>query len=547
MTEQILQFIERLLLQILMGVSAVVFSFSLSADDDTATIKHIYDWGDLGTNYYANPILPSDYSDIDVIRVNGKFYMISSEFHFMGMPVLESDDMINWHIVSQVYNTMPLEGYYSMEKFGEGTWAPSIRYHNGLYYIYVCTPKEGVFVSTAKDPHGPWSKIEVVQAAVGWQDPCPYWDANGKAYLVRGIVGGGEIYVHKMSADGKKLLDDGVKVYSGPVAQGAKVYHRGRSVYIALSEGGAATGWLKVLRGSNILGPFKGKRVFEKGTTSIRGLGEGAFVETASGDWWYYHFQQIDPQGRILHLQPTTWEDGFPLVGKDYDGNGVGEPVARHKKPILNEDVKPCAPQHSDHFDGPKLGLQWQSNHNAAVGHISLWERPGWLMIRSLPSMDLRLSRNQLSQKLIGYNGRASVIIDKCEMVEGQRAGMECIGKRYNGAGVYMMKRGKDVVPWVYFDYQGNVELVAKIPDGCDQVHIKLEIDATENVFCFYYSFDGKTFKPCGRSFPQGSADYKGARIGMYTYSTTQESGNAYFDDFTYEIDGPGFLFKKEE
>src|SRR5690606_12220721 len=141
--------------------------------------------------------------------------------------------------------------------YGEGTWAPSLRYHDGKFYLYVCTPKDGLFRWTATDPAGPWSNRVTMKEVAGWEDPCPFWDDDGNAYLVRGRVGAGRIILHQMTADGTELLDDGVEIYSGPVAEGPKLYKRTGWYYIGIPEGGVQRGGHTLLRARHIYGPYE--------------------------------------------------------------------------------------------------------------------------------------------------------------------------------------------------------------------------------------------------------------------------------------------------
>ena len=181
-------------------------------------------WGDTGDGHYLNPVLAADYSDPDAIRFGKKYYMVASDFHFMGMQVLESDDLVNWKLISQVYDRFDRPGWNEMEYYGQGSWAPSIREHNGRFYVYFCTPDEGLFMSSAENPAGPWEPLHCVKAISGWEDPCPFWDEDGTAYLGHSRVGAGPIILHRMSEDGKELLDDGKTVYEGPVAEGTKIH-----------------------------------------------------------------------------------------------------------------------------------------------------------------------------------------------------------------------------------------------------------------------------------------------------------------------------------
>lgn len=142
-------------------------------------------WGDLADGTFANPVLNADYSDPDIIRVGDRFYMTCSEFHFMGMPILESTDMVNWRIIGRVYDRIDLPGYSDMSKYAEGTWAPALRYHDGKFYIFVCTPYEGLFMTTATDPAVPgnpctWSRASrsgKTPALSGMTTARPIWCA----------------------------------------------------------------------------------------------------------------------------------------------------------------------------------------------------------------------------------------------------------------------------------------------------------------------------------------------------------------------------------
>src|SRR4051812_23113477 len=179
----------------------------------------VLDWGDQGDGTYKNPILKSDYSDPDAIRVGDDFYLIASDFHFMGMQILHSKDLVNWRGINQIFHQFKVDPKYDqMKAYGQGTWAPSIRYHDGEFYVFVCTPQDGLFMWHAKDPAGEWSGTVTVKAVQKWEDPCPLWDDDGQAYLVHSLKGAGPIIVNKMSADGTRLLDDGVTVYEGKTA-----------------------------------------------------------------------------------------------------------------------------------------------------------------------------------------------------------------------------------------------------------------------------------------------------------------------------------------
>lgn len=523
--------------------AAVVFTLALvfSAFIHASSGHDVPAWGDLGDGNFANPVLNADYSDPDVIRVGDKYYMTCSEFHFMGMPVLESDDMVNWRIIGQVYDRMDFPGYDGMTKYAEGTWAPALRYHDGRFRIFVCTPEEGLFMTSAADPAGPWEPLHLVKGIAKWEDPCPFWDEDGEAYLVRSRHRAGPIIIHRMSADGRTLLDDGVTVYEGPVAEGPKMFKKDGYYYISIPEGGVGEGWQTILRSRNIYGPYESRRVLETGSTKVNGPHQGALVDTPDGDWWFYHFQSAGVRGRVVHLQPVRWEDGWPLIGCDYDGNGVGEPMAVGPMPF-GKSRSSFTPQTSDEFDGQELGVQWQTNHNPVRENISLSEREGWLTLSPLSAGWLRMARNQLTQKIMGFRSQAETAIDFSDMKPGDRSGLECIGKAFTGAGVMIEDAGGDSVPMLYMEVDSVVTFrkpLSGTSDGGTLV-IRLDVDTEANRFAYSYSTDGVDFRPMGESFEMKSGFWKGVRTGLYAYTLSPVPGKTHFDYFRYRHDGAG-------
>ncbi len=491
-------------------------------------------WGDQGNGTYRNPLLNADFSDPDVIRVGKKYYMVASDFHFLGMQVLESEDMVNWHYISQIYNRFDEPGWNENKHYAGGSWAPVIRYHDGLYYVYFCTPEEGLFMSTAKDPHGPWAPLHLVKRVAKWEDPCPFWDEDGQAYLGRSKHGAGPIIVHRMSADGKQLLDEGTTVYEGPIAEGTKFMKRNGYYYLIIPEGGVGTGWQTVLRAKNIYGPYERKIVLEQGSTSINGPHQGALVDTPDGTWWFYHFQETPVLGRVVHLQPVRWQNGWPLMGVDYDGNGIGEPVSEWQKPItspLNQGDRFMIPvtNPSDDFNYPltshpspltSLNPVWQWNHNPVDTHWSLKERKGWLTLKALPADSLKLCRNMLTQKVVGYQSESTTLLTASGNCF---AGLFCSGKTFRGIG--LCKDG------IFIESQGKREVIQK--GKYEKLWVRINNDCQANRHQFSYSTDGIHFIKAGDAFPMRAGYWKGIRVGIFCYGN---SGKAAFNSFTQKV-----------
>ena len=490
-------------------------------------------WGDQGNGTYVNPILNADYSDPDVIRHGDKYYMIASDFHFIGMQVLESDDMVNWTLISQVYDRFDFPEYDTNQRYAGGSWAPALRYHDGKFWIYFCSPDEGLFMTTATDPAGPWEPLHLVCKIEKWEDPCPLWDDDGQTYLGRSRHRAGPIIVHRMSADGRELLDDGVTVYTGPVAEGTKFYKLNGYYYLSIPEGGVGEGWQTVLRSKNIYGPYEKRVVLEQGCTAINGPHQGAMVDTPDGEWWFYHFQKADPLGRVVHLQPMYWKDGWPVIGVDTDRNGVGEPVTVWTKPHTGKQVAPAAPQTDDDFSADGLALQWQWNHNPAEGGWSLTEKKGALTLTALPAENFLAARNVLTQRTMGYQGTATVKMTVSALADGQRSGLACMGKQNVLIGL-MKQDGRAVL---YVERDGVIERT--VAYSGKTVSLRMSANATDNVYSLYYSSDGKTFKQVTDGFPMRFGNWKGVRVGLYCYNVEGSGGKACFDDFVYEHDGP--------
>lgn len=489
-------------------------------------------WGDQGNGTYINPILNADYSDPDVIRVGNKYYMVASDFHFIGMQVLESEDMVNWKLISQIYDRFDFPEWNENKRYAGGSWAPAIRYHDNKFWVFFCTPHEGLFMSNATDPAGPWSPLHLVQAVEKWEDPCPFWDDDGNAYLGRSKHGAGPIILHKMSPDGTRLLDDGLTVYTGPVAEGTKIHKRDGYYYMSIPEGGVEKGWQTILRSKNIYGPYEKKVVLEMGSTTINGPHQGAIVDTPDGQWFFYHFQHSGTLGRVVHLQPMHWHDGWPVIGVDLDRNGIGEPVYSWKKPIESQAV--FAPQTDDDFSSPDLSLQWQFNHNPVGKAWSLSSPGGCLTLKALKSPTFRLARNTLTQKMMGYISEATVAIDLSNMVDGQRNGLTCMGKENRMLGVKMEKGQKSL----YISNDTTERIIASAIHT-DQLYLRVSIDIPQEHIQFSYSVDNITFAACGEPFFVRFGFWKGARVGLYCYNTLKDAGEASFLWFTYTHDGP--------
>jgi beta-xylosidase len=479
---------------------------------DAAEGGRVLSWGDQGDGTYRNPVLKADYSDPDAIRVGDDFYLIASDFHYMGMQVLHSRDLVNWEVVGQVFSRLGMHAKYDeMNAYAQGTWAPTLRHHGGRFYVFVCTPYDGLFMWHAEDPRGPWSEMVTVKAVERWEDPAPFWDDDGRAYLVHSLKGAGPLIVHRMSPDGRRLLDDGVEVYRGPVAEGPKLFKRRGWYYISLPEGGVERGGQTMLRSRSIYGPYERRVVLPDGSPH-----QGALVDLGSGESWFLGFKSTGHLGRVVHLLPVSWgDDDWPVFG---DG---GRTVDRWKKPGVARPQPVSRPRSSDEFGAPTLGPQWQWNHNPVPEAWSLTARPGWLRLTGRPASDLSRARNTLTHKLWGDAGVVDVHLDVRALGNGQRAGLTFIsGSTFGWVGV-RMGGGVRRIQW-----EGGEG--PELPG--DEVWLRGRYAGDQARL--EYSLDGRAYTDTGVPFPLRFGHWKGARFGVFCYG---DLGHADVDYVRYE------------
>lgn len=523
-------------------------------------------WGDQQDGSFLNPVLWSDYNNLDVIRVGDDFYMTAASHHYMGMPILHSKDMVNWRIISRLYRQLDLDPRYDTpgQAYQHGTWAPSIRHQDGVFYVYVCTPYEGLIMTSATDPAGPWTPWHLVLRADRWEDPSPFWDVvenaggdgpNGrKAYLIRSRLGAGPLIVHEMSWDGRRLLDEGRTVAAGHALEGPKFHQRNGEYYIFAPEGGIDTGYQVVLRGKSIYGPYEKRTILEQGSTSINGPHQGSWIDLESGQSWFYHFQQNRGWGRIAHLQPAGWHpDGWPWIGEDHDGNGIGEPVTRPRLPEVGGRHPIQVPQSTDEFSSTELGLQWMWNHNPDDARWSLGARPGWLRLNAQPLAtasgrtgtlfgeavpfvedSIHFAYNTIVQHALGQVNSAETRLDAGGMIDGQRAGLVLFGQQYSWVGV-VRENGRTFVRARVNErsYEG--------PELSDaEVHLRATMNENSETG-LAYSLDGEHFVPIGEPQRVGRTWFEGIKYGLFTYhlSSAPAGGHADFDFLHYQHDGP--------
>lgn len=495
--------------------------------------------GDLGNGKYKNPILFSDYSDPDIIRNGNDFFMVASSFtYFPGVPVLHSTDLVNWKIVSYAVNKMPISKY-DTPQHGCGVWAPSIRYHNGKYYVYFGDPDEGIFMACTDDPFGKWQDTICVAKSKGWIDTCPFWDDDGNAYLIRGVAKSrigykSKLFLHKMSSDGTKLLDDGILVFDGrinhPTIEGPKMYKRNDYYYILAPAGGVQTGWQMMARSKNIYGPYEHKVILHQGDSVINGPHQGGLVELENGECWFIHFQDLNAYGRITHLQPAKWVDDWLEIGVDTNNDKIGEPVLEYNKPAgLGSDI--IYPLDSDEFVGDKLGLQWQWQAHEGDNFYKFSDKG--IVLNALPYCGNNISDvpNVLCQLINRPNFEVTTKVN-LKLQNGDCCGLVITGGSYYGIKIDNTNDGfvANQVSYELEKDRENTEIIGgSYSFDSDSVYLKLTM-TYPGVISAYISLDGDKYLKVGSdmTYQVSRKSWVGGKIGIFAVNNESQNNNGY-------------------
>ena len=512
---------------------------------------------DNGNGTYTNPVINADYSDPDVCVAGEDYYLTASSFNCIpGLPILHSKDLVNWEIVGHAVKELEPKQEFDRPSHGNGIWAPSIRYHNGEFYIYWGDPDYGVFMVKAKAPAGEWSKPLCVIPGKGLIDTTPLWDDDGRCYLVNAYANSRSrfasvIAIRELSADGTKPIGNPVIIYDGNgtesrTCEGPKIYKRDGWYWVMFPAGGVPTGFQVAMRSKNPFGPYESKVVLAQGKTKINGPHQGAWVHTKFGEDWFLHFQDKEAYGRVVHLQPVTWKDNWPVMGIDKDGDYCGEPVTTYRKPKTSGKVQVVNPAESDEFSDTRLGLQWQwhANYNETFGmptafgsyrvythkvsekFQNLWEVP-----------------NLLLQKTPADKFTATTKIRFTSKDQNQTGGLLMMGLDYSGL---VVKRVGNDFQLLQISCKSadkgkpqTEQLIATLkPTAVDQIDyqpgthidIYMRMSVNDGKMHFSYSLDGKKYTKCGTEFTMREGKWIGAKIGFVAYEPGQKTNRGWID-----------------
>lgn len=489
-----------------------------------------------------NPVIYADVPDLSMIRVGDTYYMSSTTMHMSpGLPIMKSKDLVNWQMTSYAYNTLDnideLNLANGKSTYGHGSWASSLRYHNGTYYVstFANPPGKTYLYSTKDIEKGPWKSTAFSPA---FHDHSLFFDDDGRVYM---LYGSNRITLVELKEDlsGPKEGSKGQVIIEnastpagsniGLPAEGSQLFKINGKYYlfnITWPRGGMRT--VVIHRADKITGPYEGRLALQD-----KGVAQGGLISTPKGEWYAYLFRDFGAVGRIPYLVPVTWQDGWPILGiKDTVPMVLPAlPASRGYNPGIVA---------SDEFTrkrkDPALPLVWQWNHNPDSTHWSLTQRPGFLRLTtSRVDTSILLARNTLTQRTYGPQCHGITAIDVSHMQEGDCAGLLLLQKKYGWVGVKAGAGGTKSIVMVNADSGVPVE-EQRIPLHQSTVYLKADCDfnnRTDKAY-FYYSLDGSHWTPLGSvlhmvyTIPQ----FIGYRFGLFNYATQSEGGYVDFDFF---------------
>ena len=522
---------------------------------------------DNGDGTYTNPVINADYSDPDVcVGPSGEdYYMTASSFQCTpGLPILHSKDLVNWTIVGYALKTLytgdkALEEHFATPQHGAGVWAPSIRYHQGEYYIYWGDPDYGVYMVKTKNPAGDWEAPVCVIEGKGMIYTTPLWDEDGRCYLVNGWANSrgkfaSVLCVRELSADGKRAISDPVIVFDGNgtenrTCEGPKFYKRDGWYWIMCPAGGVPDGFQLAMRSKSPYGPYEHKIVLAQGKTNINGPHQGGWVHNKYGEDWFLHFQDKEAYGRVVHLNPVDWSSGWPVMGKK------GEPVTTYKKP-QSSSTTIANPVESDEFNSPVLGKQWQWHANyhqffgmpTAFGTMRIYTHKlsdGWKNLWEVPNM--------LLQKTPADEFMVTTKLRFTSKADGQFGGLIMMGHNYQA--LVVRREGREFKLLVLSCEDADrgkaqkEELIATLkptaedkidykPGIHEDIYLRMYIKNAEAGIAhggnpkvsFAWSLKGKKFEPCGGEYTMKQGKWIGAKFGFVAAETNQKVDKGWVD-----------------
>lgn len=495
-------------------------------------------WGDVGNGFYQNPVLPTDCSDMDCTKVGDDYYAICSTMQFSpGMMVMHSRNLVDWeiigHAVRDITQITPELDWSKMNRYGRGVWAGAIRYHQGKYYIVFSTADEGIFMTSADRPSGPWSDLICLRREAGWDDPCIIWDEKGKPWMVATYYKDHyKTYLFRLSEDLKSIEPASpLYVQEGNGREASKLLFHEGWYYLFYSEYTPEEGrYVMVRRSRSMDAPFSEVRRLTRNTPGDQEPNQGGIVQGPDHQWYFFLCHGKGGwEGRMASLLPVTWSEGWPRIG-DIQEDGIGTMVWKGTMPGKSNPY-PMGVQEDFSRNRFSEALEW--NYQPRPSYYSLSVRKGWLRMKAFQPLragDFLSVGNILTTRVFKTQlNEAVTVIDLSGMRNGMHCGLCHFTKEAGKIGV--SKRG------------GKLYLECLTDNGTKEIPLrpirKIWLRSTwgkEGRSHFSYSLDGKTFSTIEDAYQLKRGLDRGDRIGLYCYTDSTEGGYADFDYLHYQL-----------
>ncbi|MBT9395249.1 glycoside hydrolase 43 family protein [Hymenobacter sp. NST-14] len=496
-----------------------------------------------------NPLVQADLPDPSIIRVGSTYYMSSTTMHLSpGLPILRSTDLVNWQLLDYAYDTLTTTDAMTLAQgrstYGRGSWASSLRYHRGTFYVstFAQTTGRTHVYSTRTPGQGPW---QAVSFRPSLHDHSLFFEDDGRAYMV---YGSGRIQLAELRADlsglrpgtTPQVLIENASAPAGAAinlpAEGSqlfKIHGRYYLFNIVWPQNGMRT--VVVHRADSLRGPYEGRVVLQD-----KGVAQGGLIDTPAGDWYAYLFRDYGAVGRIPYLVPVSWQQGWPVLGAPAGQVPDTLPLPANTSPGVPGLV--AADEFSRRRGEPALPLVWQWNHNPVRELWSLTERPGYLRLRTgRVDTSFLQARNTLTQRTFGPRCSATTALDVRHLREGDFAGLGLLQRRYGLVGV-QVRQGVRSLVMVSAGSEKPVEL-QRLPLRQGRVYLRIDCDFEDrrDVATFFYSLDATTWHPLGGPLQMAYTlpHFMGYRFALFNYATRAAGGYADFDYF-HITDQPG-------
>ncbi len=497
---------------------------------------------------FQNPMLWADVPDVDVIRVDDSFYMVSTTMHLMpGAPIMKSHDLVNWETVNYIFPRLTDSPKYDMKEgtaYGRGQWATSLQYHKGKFYALFApndSPGGETYICTADDIEGKW---KIHSRMRHFHDAALFFDDDDKVYV---FYGTGEMV--QLNADLTDVVEGSHRqlfqrdAEETGLLEGSRVIkHNGKYYLLMISWTNGHPRREVCYRADNIQGLWEKKVILETEFEGFNGVGQGTIIDAKDGKWYGIVFQDRGGVGRVLTLEPCTWKDGWPMLG-DENGN---IPLTM-QKPVQGYEGKGIV--YSDDFGKDKLDLQWQWNHNPIDEAWTLKERKGYLRLKtSRLAQNIFMAPNTLTTRMEGPTCEGVIKMDVSKMKDGDVAGFAAF--QSDAALLSVVKEGKKTYIVGSKDYVFLTDKEKLVSDVKHEevyrqllksktIYLKITCDFRlhQDLATLLYSIDGKTWTPVIKDFKM-LYDYRrlfmGTRFAIYNYATKQKGGYVDVDNFEY-------------